>query len=56
MATFDCEYGFSCMGYELAGAWGARMARTRGEVFAFVGDGSYLMLNSELLSSRAHGP
>ena len=51
VATFDCEYGFSCMGYELAGAWGARMARTRGEVFTFVGDGSYLMLNSELLSS-----
>ena len=55
VATFDCEYGFSCMGYELAGAWGARMARTRGEVFAFVGDGSYLMLNSELLSSVITG-
>jgi len=55
VATFDCEYGFSCMGYELAGAWGARMARTRGEVFTFVGDGSYLMLNSELLSSVISG-
>jgi 3D-(3,5/4)-trihydroxycyclohexane-1,2-dione acylhydrolase (decyclizing) len=55
VATFDCEYGFSCMGYELAGAWGARMARSRGEVFAFVGDGSYLMLNSELLSSVITG-
>jgi 3D-(3,5/4)-trihydroxycyclohexane-1,2-dione acylhydrolase (decyclizing) len=55
VATFDCEYGFSCMGYELAGAWGARMARARGEVFAFVGDGSYLMLNSELLSSVITG-
>jgi 3D-(3,5/4)-trihydroxycyclohexane-1,2-dione acylhydrolase (decyclizing) len=55
VATFDCEYGFSCMGYELAGAWGARMARTRGEVFAFVGDGSYLMLNSELLGSVISG-
>ena len=43
------------MGYELAGAWGARMARTSGEVFAFVGDGSYLMLNSELLSSVLSG-
>jgi 3D-(3,5/4)-trihydroxycyclohexane-1,2-dione acylhydrolase (decyclizing) len=53
--TFDCEYGFSCMGYELAGAWGASMARPRGEVFAFVGDGSYLMLNSELLSSVITG-
>ncbi len=55
VATFDCEYGFSCMGYELAGAWGASMARPRGEVFAFVGDGSYLMLNSELLSSVISG-
>jgi 3D-(3,5/4)-trihydroxycyclohexane-1,2-dione acylhydrolase (decyclizing) len=55
IATFDCEYGFSCMGYELAGALGARMARARGEVFAFVGDGSYLMLNSELLSSVISG-
>ena len=55
VATFDCEYGFSCMGYEIAGAWGARMARTRGEVFAFVGDGSYLMLNSELCSSVITG-
>jgi 3D-(3,5/4)-trihydroxycyclohexane-1,2-dione acylhydrolase (decyclizing) len=55
VATFDCEYGFSCMGYELAGAWGARMARRRGEVFAFVGDGSYLMLNSELYSSVLSG-
>ena len=55
VATFDCEYGFSCMGYELAGAWGASMARARGEVFAFVGDGSYLMLNSELLSSVISG-
>ena len=55
VATFDCEYGFSCMGYELAGAWGARMARSLGEVFSFVGDGSYLMLNSELLSSVISG-
>jgi 3D-(3,5/4)-trihydroxycyclohexane-1,2-dione acylhydrolase (decyclizing) len=55
VATFDCEYGFSCMGYELAGAWGASMARGRGEVFSFVGDGSYLMLNSELLSSVISG-
>jgi 3D-(3,5/4)-trihydroxycyclohexane-1,2-dione acylhydrolase (decyclizing) len=43
------------MGYEIAGAWGARMARKLGEVFAFVGDGSYLMLNSELLSSVITG-
>jgi 3D-(3,5/4)-trihydroxycyclohexane-1,2-dione acylhydrolase (decyclizing) len=55
IASFDCEYGFSCMGYELAGAWGARMARREGEVITFVGDGSYLMLNSELYSSVLSG-
>jgi 3D-(3,5/4)-trihydroxycyclohexane-1,2-dione acylhydrolase (decyclizing) len=55
IATFDCEYGYSTMGYELAGAWGARMARTDGEVIAFVGDGSYLMLNSELYSATLAG-
>jgi 3D-(3,5/4)-trihydroxycyclohexane-1,2-dione acylhydrolase (decyclizing) len=55
VATFDCEYGFSCMGYELAGAWGARLARREGEVIAFVGDGSYLMLNSDLYSSVLSG-
>ena len=53
--TFDCEYGFSCMGYELSGAWGARMARPKGEVFTFVGDGSYLMMNSDLYSSVLSG-
>jgi 3D-(3,5/4)-trihydroxycyclohexane-1,2-dione acylhydrolase (decyclizing) len=55
VGTFDCEYGFSCMGYEIAGAWGARMARREGEVLAFVGDGSYLMQNSELYSSVVSG-
>jgi len=55
VGTFDCEYGYSTMGYELAGAWGARMARTDGEVIAFVGDGSYLMLNSELYSATLAG-
>ena len=57
--TFDCEYGFSCMGYEISGAWGAAMARraarAAGEVFALVGDGSYLMLNSDLYSSVLSG-
>ena len=43
------------MGYELAGARGARMARRAGEVIAFVGDGSYLMSNSELHSSVLSG-
>jgi 3D-(3,5/4)-trihydroxycyclohexane-1,2-dione acylhydrolase (decyclizing) len=55
IASFDCEYGFSCMGYETAGAWGAALARSRGEVFALVGDGSYLMLNSEIYSSVLSG-
>jgi 3D-(3,5/4)-trihydroxycyclohexane-1,2-dione acylhydrolase (decyclizing) len=53
--SFDCEYGFSCMGYEIAGAWGARMARADGEVISFVGDGSYLMMNSDLYSSVLSG-
>jgi 3D-(3,5/4)-trihydroxycyclohexane-1,2-dione acylhydrolase (decyclizing) len=55
VGDFDCEYGFSCMGYEISGAWGARMARPHGEVFAFVGDGSYLMMNSDLYSSVLSG-
>jgi 3D-(3,5/4)-trihydroxycyclohexane-1,2-dione acylhydrolase (decyclizing) len=55
VGTFDCEYGFSCMGYEIAGGWGARLARRDGEVFCFAGDGSYLMLNSELYSSVLTG-
>ena len=55
VGTFDCEYGYSTMGYEIAGAWGARMGRAEGEVIAFVGDGSYLMLNSELYSATLAG-
>jgi 3D-(3,5/4)-trihydroxycyclohexane-1,2-dione acylhydrolase (decyclizing) len=58
-ATFDCEYGFSCMGYEISGGWGAAMARAAlapaGETIVFVGDGSYLMLNSDLYSSVLTG-
>ncbi len=48
---FDCEFGFSCMGYEIAGGLGARMADNRRDVFVLTGDGSYLMLNSDILSS-----
>jgi len=55
VGTFDCEYGYSCMGYEIAGAWGARMARPEGDVVAFVGDGSYLMMNSDLYSTVVTG-
>ena len=54
-ASFDCEYGFSCMGYEISGAWGAAMARRSGQIWALVGDGSYLMLNSDLYSSVLSG-
>lgn len=53
--TFDCEFGFSCMGYEIAGGLGAKMARADGEVIVFVGDGSYLMLNSEIVSAVMTG-
>lgn len=55
IASFDAEYGFSCMGYEIAGGWGAKMARPDGEVVVFVGDGSYMMLNSDLYSSVLSG-
>lgn len=55
ISTFDCEYGFSCMGYEISGAWGAAMARADRRVFALVGDGSYLMLNSDIYASILSG-
>ncbi|MGC0417018.1 3D-(3,5/4)-trihydroxycyclohexane-1,2-dione acylhydrolase (decyclizing) [Embleya sp. AB8] len=54
-STMDVEYGFSCMGYEIAGAWGAAMARPTGVVTTLLGDGSYLMLNSELYSAVLAG-
>lgn len=54
-STMDVEYGFSCMGYELAGAWGAAIAHTTGVVTTLLGDGSYLMLNSELFSAAFAG-
>lgn len=49
--TYNMEYGFSCMGYEIAGALGSKMAEPDREVYAFCGDGSYLMLHSELVTS-----
>lgn len=52
---YHLEYGFSCMGYEIAGGLGVRMARPDGEVFVLVGDGSYLMLNSEIATSVTLG-
>ncbi len=51
--SYHVEYGFSCMGYEIAGGLGVRMARPAGEVFVMVGDGGYLMMNSELQTSVA---
>ncbi|PYF84109.1 3D-(3,5/4)-trihydroxycyclohexane-1,2-dione hydrolase [Marinomonas alcarazii] len=48
---YHMEYGYSCMGYELAGGLGAKMASPQSEVFVMVGDGSYLMLNSEIATS-----
>jgi 3D-(3,5/4)-trihydroxycyclohexane-1,2-dione acylhydrolase (decyclizing) len=53
--SYHMEYGFSCMGYEIAGALGVKMAAPDREVFAFVGDGSYVMLHSELLTSIMEG-
>jgi 3D-(3,5/4)-trihydroxycyclohexane-1,2-dione acylhydrolase (decyclizing) len=48
---YHLEYGFSCMGYEIAGALGVKLAHPQREVIAMVGDGSYLMLNSEIATS-----
>ncbi|MCX8475632.1 MAG: 3D-(3,5/4)-trihydroxycyclohexane-1,2-dione acylhydrolase (decyclizing) [Sphingomonas sp.] len=48
---YHVEYGFSCMGYEIAGGLGVKMADPSRDVFVMVGDGSYLMLNSELATS-----
>ena len=53
--SFDCEYGYSCMGYEISGAWGAKMAMPEREVMVLVGDGSYLMMNSDLYSTVITG-
>ncbi|WP_062221378.1 3D-(3,5/4)-trihydroxycyclohexane-1,2-dione acylhydrolase (decyclizing) [Aureimonas sp. D3] len=48
---YHLEYGFSCMGYEIAGGLGVKMARPEKDVVVMVGDGSYMMLNSELATS-----
>lgn len=54
--TFDCEFGFSCMGYEIAGAWGTAMATQGvGTPIVLVGDGSYMMMNSDIYSSVLSG-
>lgn len=55
IGTVDVEFGFSCMGYEIAGGWGARIAQSENEpdqdTIVFCGDGSYLLLNSDIYSS-----
>ncbi|HYZ64162.1 MAG TPA: 3D-(3,5/4)-trihydroxycyclohexane-1,2-dione acylhydrolase (decyclizing) [Acetobacteraceae bacterium] len=53
--TFDCEFGFSCMGYEVAAGWGAAMADPTRTPIVMIGDGTYLMLNSEIYSSVLTG-
>ena len=55
VGTFDCEFGYSCMGYEIAGAWGAKMADPERDVVAMMGDGSYLMMNSDIYSTVLTG-
>jgi 3D-(3,5/4)-trihydroxycyclohexane-1,2-dione acylhydrolase (decyclizing) len=52
---YHMEYGYSCMGYEIAGGLGVKMARPEREVIVLVGDGSYLMLNSEIATSLMLG-
>lgn len=53
--TYHMEYGYSCMGYEIAAALGAKIAEPDKEVYTMLGDGSYLMLHSELVTSIQEG-
>ena len=53
--TFDCEFGFSCMGYEIAAGWGAAMADATRTPIVLVGDGTYLMMNSDIYASVLAG-
>ncbi|HJS07871.1 MAG TPA: 3D-(3,5/4)-trihydroxycyclohexane-1,2-dione acylhydrolase (decyclizing) [Pirellulales bacterium] len=59
IGTVDVEFGFSCMGYEIAGGWGARIAQSEVEpdkdTIVFVGDGSYLLMNSDIYSAALTG-
>jgi 3D-(3,5/4)-trihydroxycyclohexane-1,2-dione acylhydrolase (decyclizing) len=49
--SYHMEYGYSCMGYEIAGALGVKLAQPDKEVYAMCGDGSYLMLHSEIITA-----
>jgi len=53
--TYHMEYGFSCMGYEIAGALGAKLAQPDRDVYALVGDGSFLMLHADLFTALQQG-
>lgn len=58
--TFDCEFGFSCMGYEIAAGWGHAMAKAShggggGTPIVMLGDGTYMMMNSDIYSSVLSG-
>lgn len=58
--TFDCEFGFSCMGYEIAAGWGCSMAQegpgaTGGTPIVMIGDGTYMMMNSDIYSAALTG-
>ena len=59
VATFDCEYGFSCMGYEISGTWGAAMehaaSRPGSTIYGFSGDGSFMMLPMDVYSAVLTG-
>lgn len=55
VGSFDAEFGYSTMGYEIAGAWGAKMARPDSDVICWVGDGSYLLMNSDIYSTVMTG-
>lgn len=59
IGTVDVEFGFSCMGYEIAGGWGARIAQHEREpdrdTIVFTGDGSYMLMNSDVYSSVLSG-
>jgi 3D-(3,5/4)-trihydroxycyclohexane-1,2-dione acylhydrolase (decyclizing) len=53
--SYHMEYGFSCMGYEIAGALGIKMAEPERDVICFTGDGTYMMANSEMATAAMMG-
>ena len=53
--SYHMEYGFSCMGYEIAGAMGIKMAQPERDVICFTGDGTYMMANSEMATAAMLG-